>query len=243
MTEFEEIVDSIKNDEEGGLEFDVENFTKEEYMELAKHLKDAKAGHHFMLNSKVIGNEEAIEIARHLKDAKVSHKIDLDNTGVEDAGVIGMAEHLKDAKVSHKINLRNSKIGDGGAVGMASHLKDAKVSHEIVLSGNKIGKDGEKSLIILLKIAKNPPLISVLQEKISPNYAVDAFHNSKIFLETIADKIHGSNSDFKVLPILGIGTKLHQKLPELALQKISKYIGIKWIAMHNLATIRDVYCA
>jgi len=59
-------------------------------------------------------------------------------------------------------------------------------------------------------------------------------------LENIADKIYGSNSAFKGLPILGIGTKLHQKLPDLALQKISEYIGIKWIAMHNLATIREV---
>jgi hypothetical protein len=99
MTEFEEIVDSIKNSKKRD-EIFVRDITREGY----------------------------IEIAKHLKDAKVSYEINLCNNKIGDAGAIEMAEHLKDAKVSQTINLDENEIGDAGAIGVAEHLKDAKVS-------------------------------------------------------------------------------------------------------------------
>ena len=59
------------------------------------------------------------------------------------------------------------------------------------------------------------------------NYALDAFHDPEKFLDIISSNIHNIDSNFRLLPILGIGTKLHQKLPQLALQKISEYVGIE----------------
>jgi hypothetical protein len=126
---------------------------------------------------------------------------------------------------------------------MAEHLKDAKVSQTIDLASNNIGKDGEKVLILMLMIAKNPPLIPELQEKIPPNYVLDAFHNPKKFLETIADKTHSSDGYFKLLPILGLSIKAYQYLPELVLNKIAGYVGIKWLVSYNLAAIREAGCA
>ena len=156
----------------------------------------------------------------------------------EDA--ILLAKHLKITELEQDIHLHGD-IGDAEIIEMAEHLKEAKVSHIIDLSHNQIGDEGAKALSAMFLRTSNPFLLKGMIPKF--NYALEAFHNSKKFLDTIADKIYGSNSAFKELPILGIGTKLHQKLSELVLQKIAEYVGIKWMAKYNLAAIREAGCA
>lgn len=219
---------------------------------IAMQLKDANVGHKIYLDESNMGDSGVIGMAGYLKDAKARHYIHLALANIGDEGVIGMAEHLKDAKVSHKIEFYvewdnwedENQIGDEGVIGMAMHLKDAKVSHIINLEGVKIGDAGTEALNSILMTAKNPPLIEGACEiGVTQNYALDAFHDPEYFLYVILNRIPGMHIDFKLLPILGLSIKLHQKLPNLVLQKISEYVGIEWMAMHNLATIREVYCA
>ncbi len=211
---------------------------------MATQLKDANVGHEIYLYESNIGDAGAIGIATQLKDANVGQHFYLGKSNIGDAGAIGIAMQLKDANVGQHFYLDESNIRDSGVIGMAEHLKDAKVSHIINLEGVKIGDAGTEALNSILMTAKNPPLIEGACEiGVTQNYALDAFHDPEYFLYVILNRIPGMHLDFKLLPILGLSIKLHQKLPNLVLQKISEYVGIEWMAMHNLATIREVGCA
>ena len=89
---------------------DANKLTREESLELVRHLRDFTYLQEDMdfqtiaFNSDVIGSEEAIEIAKYLKDAKVSHIINLDHVKIGEAGIEALHIMLLTARISPLIS-------------------------------------------------------------------------------------------------------------------------------------------